>query len=314
MHDGVAYVLKGYPRISEIFIASEIYRLEQLGLPVRLFVLKPADETTTHPVVRAHPGVAAVPAGDDEPVGHTVPPVAAAQHPALSGQHRPCGATPAPRTRPGHRPGSGSVGPCTQTPLRVATQAVRQGAAARDRTGRRCPRRPGYPASARALRARRHHGHVVRIDDHGRAVLVHRARQGHLLGIAQPGGTAASQAPGRAVRRDLHRGQPAAPAPGRARRRCAARLPRPQRRLHAIARCPAAQRQPPRRSAASAWRGTTGAQEGLRHAWWRRAASWPPGVFRSRPRSSAPTTRRDRACVPRSRSSVWRITSRSSVR
>jgi glycosyltransferase involved in cell wall biosynthesis len=48
---GVAYVLKGYPRISEIFIASEIYRLEQLGLPMRLFVLKPADETTTHPVV-----------------------------------------------------------------------------------------------------------------------------------------------------------------------------------------------------------------------------------------------------------------------
>ena len=51
MHDAVAYVLKGYPRISEIFIASEIYRLEQLGLPMRLFVLKPADETTTHPVV-----------------------------------------------------------------------------------------------------------------------------------------------------------------------------------------------------------------------------------------------------------------------
>lgn len=48
---GVAYVLKGYPRISEIFIASEIYRLEQLGLVMRLFVLKPADETTTHPVV-----------------------------------------------------------------------------------------------------------------------------------------------------------------------------------------------------------------------------------------------------------------------
>jgi glycosyltransferase involved in cell wall biosynthesis len=52
MGDGVAYVLKGYPRISEIFIASEIYRLEQLGLPMRLFVLKPADETATHPVVQ----------------------------------------------------------------------------------------------------------------------------------------------------------------------------------------------------------------------------------------------------------------------
>jgi glycosyltransferase involved in cell wall biosynthesis len=49
--DTVGYVLKGYPRISELFIASEIWRLEQLGLPLRLFVLKPADETEHHPVV-----------------------------------------------------------------------------------------------------------------------------------------------------------------------------------------------------------------------------------------------------------------------
>lgn len=47
----VAYVLKGYPRISELFIASEIWRLEQRGLPLRLYVLKPADEDVRHPVV-----------------------------------------------------------------------------------------------------------------------------------------------------------------------------------------------------------------------------------------------------------------------
>ena len=47
----VAYVLKGWPRISELFIASEIYRLEQAGLPLRLYVIKPADEAQTHPVV-----------------------------------------------------------------------------------------------------------------------------------------------------------------------------------------------------------------------------------------------------------------------
>jgi glycosyltransferase involved in cell wall biosynthesis len=47
----VAYVLKGWPRISELFIASEIYRLEQAGLPLRLFVIKPRDEAQTHPVV-----------------------------------------------------------------------------------------------------------------------------------------------------------------------------------------------------------------------------------------------------------------------
>jgi glycosyltransferase involved in cell wall biosynthesis len=47
----VAYVLKGYPRVSELFIASEIWRLEQAGVPLRLFVLKPSDEATHHPVV-----------------------------------------------------------------------------------------------------------------------------------------------------------------------------------------------------------------------------------------------------------------------
>ena len=47
----VAYVLKGFPRLSEIFIASEIYRLEQAGLPLRLFVIKSSDEAVQHDVV-----------------------------------------------------------------------------------------------------------------------------------------------------------------------------------------------------------------------------------------------------------------------
>ena len=47
----VGYVLKGYPRMSELFIASEIWRMEQLGVPLRLYVVKPADETSHHPVV-----------------------------------------------------------------------------------------------------------------------------------------------------------------------------------------------------------------------------------------------------------------------
>ncbi len=49
--DRVAYVLKGYPRLSEVFITSEIHRLEQLGVPLRLFVLKAADEDVSHDVV-----------------------------------------------------------------------------------------------------------------------------------------------------------------------------------------------------------------------------------------------------------------------
>ncbi len=32
MADRVAYLLKGYPRVSELFIASEIHRLETLGV------------------------------------------------------------------------------------------------------------------------------------------------------------------------------------------------------------------------------------------------------------------------------------------
>ncbi|MDQ3456004.1 MAG: colanic acid biosynthesis glycosyltransferase WcaL, partial [Actinomycetota bacterium] len=47
----VGYVLKGYPRRSELFIASEIWRLEQLGVPLRLYVVKPSDEQVHHPVV-----------------------------------------------------------------------------------------------------------------------------------------------------------------------------------------------------------------------------------------------------------------------
>lgn len=47
----VVYLLQGYPRISELFIASEIWRLEQRGVPLRLYVLKPADESTHHPVI-----------------------------------------------------------------------------------------------------------------------------------------------------------------------------------------------------------------------------------------------------------------------
>ena len=54
----VAYLLKGYPRMSEIFIASEIERLERAGLSVRLYVIKQPDERARHPVVeriRARP-------------------------------------------------------------------------------------------------------------------------------------------------------------------------------------------------------------------------------------------------------------------
>ncbi len=52
----VGYVLMGFPRVSETFIASEVHRIEQAGVPVRLFVIKPVEERERelrHPVVDA---------------------------------------------------------------------------------------------------------------------------------------------------------------------------------------------------------------------------------------------------------------------
>jgi glycosyltransferase involved in cell wall biosynthesis len=58
----IGYVLMGFPRVSETFIASEIHRVERAGVNVRLFVLKPVEErerALRHPVVDA---IAAEPA------------------------------------------------------------------------------------------------------------------------------------------------------------------------------------------------------------------------------------------------------------
>lgn len=44
-------ILKGYPRISETFIANEIYRLEQLGIPVHIFSMRHPRENFSHAVV-----------------------------------------------------------------------------------------------------------------------------------------------------------------------------------------------------------------------------------------------------------------------
>jgi len=48
----VAFVLKGYPRLSETFIAQEIRALEQRGLDIRIVSLRHPTDTDTHPVHR----------------------------------------------------------------------------------------------------------------------------------------------------------------------------------------------------------------------------------------------------------------------
>jgi glycosyltransferase involved in cell wall biosynthesis len=52
----VGYVLMGFPRLSETFIASEILRVERAGVPLRLYVVKPIEEKElglNHPVADA---------------------------------------------------------------------------------------------------------------------------------------------------------------------------------------------------------------------------------------------------------------------
>lgn len=47
----VAYILMGYPRISETFIANEIHLLERMGVEIRLFAVKRGDEEKVNAVV-----------------------------------------------------------------------------------------------------------------------------------------------------------------------------------------------------------------------------------------------------------------------
>ena len=52
MRAPVVFVLKGYPRLSETFIAEEIRGLEQIGFDIRIVALRRPTDTTIHPVHR----------------------------------------------------------------------------------------------------------------------------------------------------------------------------------------------------------------------------------------------------------------------
>jgi glycosyltransferase involved in cell wall biosynthesis len=47
----VAYVMNGFPRLSETFIAHEIHQLERLGMALRLYSVKDEREPMVHPIV-----------------------------------------------------------------------------------------------------------------------------------------------------------------------------------------------------------------------------------------------------------------------
>jgi glycosyltransferase involved in cell wall biosynthesis len=46
----VAFILKGYPRLSETFIAQEIRSLERMGLDIRLYAMRRPTDAKRHPV------------------------------------------------------------------------------------------------------------------------------------------------------------------------------------------------------------------------------------------------------------------------
>ena len=50
MGEAIAFVLKGYPRLSETFIAQEIRGLELQGLDIRIVSLRQPYDATSHPI------------------------------------------------------------------------------------------------------------------------------------------------------------------------------------------------------------------------------------------------------------------------
>ena len=52
MPGAFAFVLKGYPRLSETFIAQEIQALEQRGLAIRIISLRQPTDRHVHPIHR----------------------------------------------------------------------------------------------------------------------------------------------------------------------------------------------------------------------------------------------------------------------
>ena len=193
----VAYVLKGYPRLSELFIASEIWRLEQLG--------------NAAAAVRAQAGRRGRPASASSTRSPrfrricraTTSLSATAVLPWLRANARPFRACAGAGARR-HPPACSRAAAAAGGPVGPGPPAA--GGRGRS-TSRSCCRRSSWPTGssragdvappARPLRPRRDHGDLARRDDHRPAVLLHRPRQGHLPRLAEPRRAAARASSGR---------------------------------------------------------------------------------------------------------------------
>ena len=178
----LGYVLMGFPRVSETFIASELLRVERAGVPVRLFVIKPVEERERglrHPVVdaiRAEPVYLPDPRSLTAPLHRWRPAHLRAFAPAIRRTLR----APAARPRPCLRDSRcGQALRDRRRPLRARARSTSRSCSRRSRwpTAARGARRP---APARALRPRDDDDHLARRAHHRPAVLLHRSRPRHL--------------------------------------------------------------------------------------------------------------------------------------
>ena len=70
MTGAIAFVLKGYPRRSETFIANEIRALEKRGLGIRIVSLRYPIDAKSHPVQSETRDGIPLPTGRDVSVRH----------------------------------------------------------------------------------------------------------------------------------------------------------------------------------------------------------------------------------------------------
>ena len=159
----IAYVLKSFPRLSETFIASEIYRLERQGVGMRLFVIKRSNEPFAHPVVDAiraarAPAAGGVDFGDlgGALAGRALARVCrAARTPAA-----PASGRDAARRRDRIR----ACGSRPQGDVGAAAQVAAQGIPAGDGARRRDRRRRRRAAHSRPLLPQRDDGRMAGVD------------------------------------------------------------------------------------------------------------------------------------------------------
>ena len=168
----VAVVVKGYPRLSETFIAQEILALERRGLALTIVSLRHPTDPRRARVHRADPGAGALSAGVSAPGAARACCAAWRQRAALADLPRgaaPVAARPAPRSdhqpRPPLRPGAGArrraagrtSACCTRTicTRRPRSRAMPPCCAACRGAPRRTPRTSGPRRTGRSARSSR---------------------------------------------------------------------------------------------------------------------------------------------------------------